>query len=64
MNRTLRHAATLAFAAGGLALYAAGAEAGSAALVLAGAVCELVFWRRLHPWAGRAPRRLDTPTHH
>lgn len=57
----LRHLTTAAIVVGALALYAAGAEGGGAAFVIAGVVLEFAFWRRLHPWNGRAPRRFDTP---
>lgn len=52
------HTAGILLAA--FALYAAGADSGSAGFVISGALLELVFWRRLYPFTGRAPRRLDT----
>lgn len=55
-----RHLSTGAILLAALALYAAGADSGSAGFVISGVLLELVFWYRLHPFAGRAPRRLDT----
>lgn len=54
------HLSTAGILLAALALYAAGADGGGAGFVLAGVLLELVFWRRLHPFTGRAPRRLDT----
>lgn len=51
---------TAAILLAALALYAAGADSGSAGFVITGTLLELVFWYRLHPVAGRAPRRIDT----
>lgn len=55
-----RHLSTGAILLAAIALYAAGANSGSAGFVISGVLLELVFWYRLHPFAGRAPRRLDT----
>lgn len=57
-----RHLITAGILLAALALYAAGADSGSAGLVSSGVLLELVFWYRLHPFAGRAPRRLDSST--
>lgn len=55
-----RHLITAGILLAAIALYAAGADSGSAGLVSSGVLLELVFWYRLHPFAGRRPRRLDT----
>ena len=57
-----RHLITAGILLAAIALYAAGADSGSAGLVSSGVLLELVFWYRLHPFAGRAPRRLDSST--
>ncbi|MCK6395457.1 hypothetical protein [Zoogloea sp.] len=50
--------ATAGLVLAALALYAAGADSGSAGFVIAGVAFEMAFWVRLLP---RRPSRRDTP---